>query len=66
MSTGRRVAFIDNVFTPDTPVGHVSIWPNRPLHSGSWRRATNWLSHICVQVDTNCNTVGKCVLLPFW
>jgi len=28
---GRRVAFIDNVFIFDIPVGHISIWPNRPL-----------------------------------
>lgn len=28
---GRCVAFIDSVFILDIPVGHVSIWPNRPL-----------------------------------
>jgi len=27
---GRRIAFID-VFVLDIPVGHVSVWPNRPL-----------------------------------
>jgi hypothetical protein len=33
---GRRIAFIDNVFLPDIPVGQFSISSNSPQHSGSW------------------------------